>query len=593
MLLEREHELGLIGEWLSDAREGRGRIAVIRGGAGLGKTALLERAVRLASSSRIRVLSARGSELEREMPFGMARQLFEAPVRSLEPDDRQALLRGPAAHTQALLGLTADPAGGGDPLGVIHGMYWLTANFCDIAPPLLLALDDVHWADPQTVRWITYLSARVADLPVLMLATARFEENGPGSIAAAIEGNPHASAVALEPLGIEAVGQLVYDQFARSGDPDFIEACHRASGGNPFFAIELLRAAAVDGIEPTRQHASAVQRLGPTEVARSILIRLAGLGDEARRLANAAAVLGPDAALRHCAQLSGLRIEQALAAWDALTRAEILEPSQPLRFIHPIARTAVYRELPPGERTRLHRSAAAILAGDGAERERIAVHAAECEPAGDLTVVRWLREAARYALGSGAPDAAERYLRRALAESPPRAERAELQFDLGMALAAVDMPAAAASFQQAAAATGNDSVRMLAHRWAGYTLALGGSIAQALSSFDHAVELAGDPDLALLIASTRDGFAGFWAGDPDRSARLDRLREWGSTLGGVTTGEQRALAIAAMSICITGNDSAARALELSEKAACGELSFTNQAHGDETTSAVATTRLSL
>lgn len=252
MLLEREHELDAIAAWLSEARDGRGRMAMIRGGAGLGKTALLERAVRLASGSRVRALSARGSELEREMPFGMARQLFEGPVRELDVADRQSVLSGPAVHSQALLGLTTDPAGGGDPLGVIHGLYWLTANLSDLST-LLLALDDVHWSDPQTARWITYLAARIADLPVLMIATTRPEENVPGSPVSAIDASRQASSIILRPLGVAAVAELVRDQFARAGDPEFIEACHRACGGNAFFAMELLRAAAADAIEPTRE----------------------------------------------------------------------------------------------------------------------------------------------------------------------------------------------------------------------------------------------------------------------------------------------------------------------------------------------------
>ena len=67
----------------------------------------------------------------------------------------------------------------------------------------------------------------------------------------------------------------------------------------------------------------------------------------------------------------------AFSVWDVLARAEILQRSQPLEFIHPIARWAVYRELAPGERTRAHRLAAAILAADGAEPERVAMHASE------------------------------------------------------------------------------------------------------------------------------------------------------------------------------------------------------------------------
>lgn len=588
-LLERDRELGLIERWLSEAREGHGRVVVVRGSAGLGKTALLDCGVQVAAKSGVRVLSARGSELERDMSFGVARQLFENLLRRVSDADRRAILAGPAALTQALLGLAETPPSGGDPLGVIHGLYWLTANMSDVAP-LLLAVDDLHWADAQSLRWLAYLAPRMADLSVLVLATAREEEADSDPLMSAVSNSTHASALSLQPLRAEGVAELVRAHFGRAADPEFVDACQRACGGNPFFAIELLRAAAADAIEPTSDHAAAVHRLGPQEVARSILVRLAGLGETARVLANAVAILGTDAELRHCGQLSGLTIEQVLAAWDALARAAILQPGQPLQFIHPIARTAVYRELPPGERTRAHRAAASILDDDGAEPQRIAVHALACEPAGDPAVVQWLRDAARRALGSGAPDAAAQYLRRALEEPPAPDERPQLHFELGQALSAVDIAAAAASLGWAASTAVDSSLQLLAYRWAGYALAYGGRIAEAIAAFDRAVELAGDTDVALLLSATRDGFAVYWPDDPNRSARRARLEQWARAPAPVTTGQRRALAAAAMNICLTGSDSAARAIELADRAASGELSFTDQRDGEETTSAIATVR---
>src|SRR4051794_11503514 len=110
-LLEREHELALVQTWLADAAQGRGRIGLVRGGAGRGKPALLQHAAALAARQDLRVLGARGGELEREIGFGVARQLFEAPVRALDAGDRRLVLGGAAAHARALLGLADD---GGD-----------------------------------------------------------------------------------------------------------------------------------------------------------------------------------------------------------------------------------------------------------------------------------------------------------------------------------------------------------------------------------------------------------------------------------------------------------------------------------------------
>ncbi len=580
-LLERETELESIGAWMSGARDGRGRVALVLAGAGLGKTTLLDRAAVLGAEAGLRVLRARGSELEREMPFGIARQLFDATVRALDPADRRAVLSGAAAHTEALLGLTTEPAVGGDPFGVIHGLYWLAANLSEMTP-LLLVIDDLQWSDSQTARWLGYLAARVADLPILVLAGARADEPDGDAVVSTVTAGAPAETVRLRPLGVSSVAELVRAQFRRAGEPAFIEACHTAAGGNPFFAMELLRAAAADGIEPTREHAPQVHQLGPPDVARSILIRLARLGEPARQIASAIAVLGMDAEVRHIAEFCEISAELAFSIWDVLARAEVLQRSQPLEFIHPIARRAVYREMAPGERTRAHRLAAAILAADGVEPARVAVHASACEPAGDAQLVQWLRDAAEHALRSGAPDAAASYLERALLEPPALELRPRVRFELGQALLAIDVSGAAENLARAAQAAQDPVLRMLAHRWSGYALAYAGLMADAIAAFDKAIELAPDPELALLIAGSRDYFAAWWADDPERAQRVCRVQEQAARLNGATPGERRVLAAAAINICLTGSAPASDALALAVQFGSAGPTFTDSDEGDET-----------
>ncbi len=589
-LLERETELELIGGWLSGARDGRGRVALVLAGAGLGKTVLLERAAMLGAECGLRVLSGRGSELERDMPFGIVRQLFDASVREIDPADRRAVLSGAAAHTRALLGLTTEPAVGGDPLGVIHGLYWLAANLSEISP-LLLVIDDLQWSDSQTVRWLGYLAARVADLPMLVLVAARAGEPDGDAVVSTVTASAPAATLTLGPLGAQSVAELVRAQFGQPGEPAFIEACHSAAGGNPFFAMELLRAAAADGIEPIREHAPQVRQLGPRDVARSILTRLARLGHPARQIASAVAILGTDAEIRHIAELCGISVELTLSTWDALARAEIMQRSQPLQFIHPIARWAVYRELGHGERTRAHRLAAAILVADAAEAERVAVHASACEPAGDAQVVEWLRAAAEHALGSGAPEAAASYLRRGLLEPPAVEMRPRMHFELGQALLATDVSRAAKNLERAAEGARDPLLRMLANRWSGYALAYAGLTAEAIAAFDRAIQLAPDPDEALLIAGSRDMFAAWWSEDPERDERRRRVQAGAAGLQGTTPGERRMLAAAATNICLTGSAPASEALGLSEQFGPARMTFTDSNEGDETTGAVGTVTL--
>jgi hypothetical protein len=226
-LLDRALELASVTGWLSEARHGRGRFAVVLGGAGLGKTAFLQRSVALARAQGLVALTARGGELERDMPFGVARQLFEKTIRELPPAAQRKVLSGPAAGVRSLLGMVDGGVATADPLGAIHAMYWLLANLSDHAA-LALVIDDLHWADPQTVRWLRYLTGRVAELPVLILAATR--PTHPSGGHRMPEVTHPTEMIGLRPLDVGAVGEMVRHQFNRAGEDGFISACHDATG---------------------------------------------------------------------------------------------------------------------------------------------------------------------------------------------------------------------------------------------------------------------------------------------------------------------------------------------------------------------------
>src|SRR6058998_2663984 len=142
-LLEREGELAQLGALIGAAREGAGRLVLVEGGAGIGKTRLLAAARERGAEAGMEVLAARGGELEREFPFGVVRQLFEPAL--LEAAERERLLADAAAPALAVFDLGGDVEDGSS-FATLHGLYWLAVNAC-ADQPLLLCVDDLHWCD--------------------------------------------------------------------------------------------------------------------------------------------------------------------------------------------------------------------------------------------------------------------------------------------------------------------------------------------------------------------------------------------------------------------------------------------------------------
>jgi DNA-binding CsgD family transcriptional regulator len=185
------------------------------------------------------------------------------------------------------------------------------------------------------------------------------------------------------------------------------------------------------GGETARIDPEAVRGLAPERITSSVLLRIGRLGRPMLELARAIAILGEHASLAHAAALAQLPLGGAAAAADALTRATVLEGGRPLRFTHPIVRTAIYDDVADGARSVLHGRAAEVLAEAGEDPEVIAVHLLAVEPAGDPTVVQRLRAAAAAARSRGAAETASRYLRRAIREPPPDEARSGLLLELG------------------------------------------------------------------------------------------------------------------------------------------------------------------
>jgi len=425
-LLERSEELAAIESVLDAARAGAGHCLVLEGRAGLGKSRLASAAAAGARDASMTLLRGSGAELEQDFSFGVVLQLFEALVMGGEGDDE--LLSGPAALARPLFeSEEARRAPAESEFPLLHGLHWLAANAAERAP-LVAIVDDAHWADAPSLRFLLYLLQRLDELPIALIVTARPDEPSPQTrFIRRITRHALARTRSLEPLSSDAVALLVRAALGPDADDDLCAAGAAATGGNPFYVTELIAGLRARG----ESAATAAMRGEPASVA--VLDRVEALGDAARELASAAAVLGDGAPLARAAWLAGIDVDEAAAVADALADAAVLERGALLAFVHPIVRDAVYSALPEASRARAHARAAEMLDAGGADAERVAAQLVQAQGAAGEWAVPALRKAAALARGRGAPAAAVRYLREALATLTREADRGEVLLELALA----------------------------------------------------------------------------------------------------------------------------------------------------------------
>ena len=434
LLLERDRELQSLRGALADAVAGEGRLALVEGPAGIGKSRLLAELRGAADEEEVRVLAARGSELEREVPFGVVRQLFEPALHDAEA--RERWLDGAAAPARAIFEaaeLGSETSGTDATFAALHGLYWLTANVAADGP-VLLSVDDLHWCDRPSLRFIAYLVRRLEDMPALVGTTLRSTDPGTDpALIAEIGHDPSVRSVSPGPLSGGAVTEMVRARLGEDAHESFCAACARVTGGNPLLLRQLLTSLAADGVRPDAASVDVVADIGPRAVSRTVLVRLARLPDEAVRVARAVAVLGESADLPAVAALAELDAGDVATATAALAQVEILRAEPPLGFVHPLVRDAVYHELSPAQRELMHARAAAELRTAGAPADQVASHLLSMPRRGEEWVVDVLEEAARGAARRSAPDSSVAYLTRALEEPPPQERRGRILLELGIA----------------------------------------------------------------------------------------------------------------------------------------------------------------
>jgi DNA-binding CsgD family transcriptional regulator len=444
VLLERNLELAQVESALAEASNGSGKLVVVEGRAGTGKTALVDAARDLADANGMRVMRARATELESGFAWGVVRQLFEPILFAETQDELDDLLQGDAALAAALLGLPGAPLHSevderGDPSFVIlHGLYWLLASL-SAQRPVLVVVDDLHWADGASLRYLAFLLTRLSELRVAVLLVARTGAAGTDEkLLATLTSDPVADVIRLAPLSDDSAAYLLERSLGELPDPVFVDAVMNATGGTPFLVSGVVDDLQEEGIAPSAEAAADVERIGVRVGGRSVRLQLNQLPAHAGRLAKALAVLH-ESDLPTAARLAGLDEADGAAAYTELVSAGIFCSGQPLAFAHPILRRGLYADMPGIERAQIHYEAARLLSVRPTAHDAVAEHLLASEPRGETWVVEKVVAAARAAAGAGAPRRAAVLFGRALAEPPPPEDEPQLLLELGSAEASAGL----------------------------------------------------------------------------------------------------------------------------------------------------------
>lgn len=482
-LHEREAALAVLARAFERAASGEAAVVLVTGSAGVGKTSVLRAASRAAADAGLTVLSATCTPLEQEYAFGAVRQLLRTLVRA----------EGPAAAVLELVAAAPAQGQGADGFAVLDALYWALADLADRGP-LALLVDDAHWCDDPSSRWLGFLARRLEGLPVALVVTTR--PSGSEALRA-LEAHPSSTVLELAALSPAGAAGLLADRAGTDLPDDVVHKAHTSTGGNPFYLTVLARAVRELGTTAVRGALDGQDGPLADTVRRRTVARLAELGAVVLDLARATAVLGPDARTASLAVLLGVAPADAEAAAAEAERAGVVRVDGTVAFVHPLVRAAVYEDAPELVRHDLHRQAARLLAASGpadaVDLERVAAHLLRTRAGDDLWVVESLLAGARTARRRGAPDVASRYLRRALEEAPARGAP-ELLLELGSAELAAGDPACVEHLTLAVQRTRDETVLVGAARLLARALSFGGAVMAAVELLQATRSRLADPD---------------------------------------------------------------------------------------------------
>lgn len=458
-MLDREKQLALIARSLEAARQACGSTVLLEGGPGCGKSSMLAASAHLAGNRGFAVLRAAGSRMEQNDSFGLIGQLLEPRLIAATPKECRALLGGPAAAAARVLHVgTNGEDGDGEPPApgaLHHGFYRLVTGLA-AARPLLLLLDDLRWADDGTLEFLVYLAKRIEQSPVLVVGTVDPAQHERAQLL--LRGQAQTTVATLPALDERGVRRVIRQRLGMP-EREFVQAAVDLTGGIPLLVAALCEEANERGLGPTVASVGELYTLAPRRASHALALRLGYVSEEARRLAEAVAVLGDAAATSDAAAVAELEPSECSEAVDALQAAGVLIGEHTLRFCQPLLRSCAYSSLPAAARARLHAAAARTLHRRGAPAVNVSahlVHGSAPRGAWAVGVLRSAAESADHVLAGAC-------LRCLLEETSAAAERADLLVELGRLELAVGDPEGAGRFAEAAECmpTGNKRADVL------------------------------------------------------------------------------------------------------------------------------------
>ena len=444
MIFEREHEIGLVAKAITRAlSSSEGSVFYFEGPGGIGKTSLLLEIAKLALANGMRVLKGCAAELERDYALGLVVQILESDIDNLDADTLKERFRGSSrlllplfSHLPTagrLSSTTAEsPYSQSEMFLAIYGFIAGLAN----KTPLLILVDDLHWADISSIQFFSFILRRLSSLRAVFIFAARpGNEWGADLNRVDFLRGSNLAPISLAPLSLSSVSMMLLDQLGQKPQTTFSQECLRVSAGNPFYLTELIRESKSRGISPTEKSVPGLSQLTPPRIVEMISSKLHKLPKESVKLVESLAILGDGAPLYWITQLSELQDIEITDACEKLQKIGIISEARDHRFAHPLIQSAVYESISPTRRDVLHNRAANIALMDRAKAQVVLAHYLRTSLVPKKALTELMMIAAQEALASGAIESAISYLTRAKAENSDEDSVEEISLQLGRALA--------------------------------------------------------------------------------------------------------------------------------------------------------------